>query len=96
MAVVFFAWIFFRAKNFSLAVDMLILMASGDWLHTKLSTSFYELLIIFVLVHIIVHKTSSISLNKIGFFRLTLCSVFLSLIATIYYVDGSDFIYFQF
>lgn len=99
MTVVFIAWIFFRAASFGDAMTMIerIVTPSAVWTQTKLAPLFFELLILYLPLQWFVHRTTyqrDITNSfpwqaAVGFASLVLFSY-------IYYVDGNDFIYFQF
>lgn len=99
MVVVFVAWVFFRAVDFNTAMLMFrsIFQYSPGWLETKLSPSFFELLLFYVLLQYLVHTTTVGFENYIKRpFTLSLIVASLVLYSLVYYVDGNDFIYFHF
>jgi alginate O-acetyltransferase complex protein AlgI len=96
MSVVFIAWIFFRAKSFSASIDIIENIIRGSWISSKLPSAFYELLIIFLLTHIIIHRTINVDIALIRTYKFVFSVLFLCFLSVVYYVNGSDFIYFQF
>lgn len=99
MLLVFLAWIFFRASDTHTAFTIIskVVMVDSTWMHTKLSPLFYELLILYLPLQWVVHKTTY--QTDITNFRAAGAAVAftaLALFSYVYYVDGNDFIYFQF
>jgi alginate O-acetyltransferase complex protein AlgI len=99
MIVVFVAWIFFRAADSHSAFTTLhtILAVAPGWGQTKIAPVFYELLLIYLPLQWLVHKTTY--QFDITNFRAVGCAMTFMVLAVfsyIYYVDGNDFIYFQF
>lgn len=99
MGTVFASWIFFRASNFDEAITILerIISPASNWGETRLSPVFFELMLLYLPLQWLVHSTT---------FKLDMASqrlywqipavTALTAFALIYYVDGNDFIYFQF
>jgi alginate O-acetyltransferase complex protein AlgI len=99
MTVVFTAWIFFRAPLFSEAITMIanIITPKQNWVSTKLPVLFFELLLLYSLLQYLVHFTSQkTGVMAISFPKQMLLIGFLTMISFIYYVDGNQFIYFNF
>ncbi|KTB58726.1 MBOAT family O-acyltransferase [Pseudomonas syringae] len=99
MFIVFFAWIFFRASDTHSAFTIIskILTFDSAWGQTKIALIFYELLILYLPLQWVVHKTTYES--DITTYRAAGAAIIftaLALFSYIYYVDGNDFIYFQF
>jgi alginate O-acetyltransferase complex protein AlgI len=99
MFLVFFAWIFFRASDTQSALTMVskILTFNTDWIDTKIAPAFYELLILYLPLQWLIHKTTyqtDITSHRALSAAFTFAA--LALFSYIYYVDGNDFIYFQF
>ena len=99
MAVVFLAWIFFRAADTHTAFKIITHIGSfsAGWAQTKIDAVFYELLLIYVPLQWLIHKTTY--QMDITTFKAVSCALTFSALAVfsyIYYVDGNDFIYFQF
>jgi alginate O-acetyltransferase complex protein AlgI len=99
MAVVLISWIFFRASTISLAFSQINMITTykAGWATSTLPIGFFEILILFICSHAILHNFTfchpvSTQGKWIGFL---LFGVF-SFLSFIYYVDGKDFIYFQF
>jgi alginate O-acetyltransferase complex protein AlgI len=99
MAVVFVGWIFFRAPLFSDAVTVLarILTPGAGWAQTKLAPVFFELLLLYLPLQWLVHRTTwgADTLVPRPAWQVPAFSL-LSAFALVYYVDGNQFIYFQF
>lgn len=99
MVVVFVGWIFFRASTFGDALNILsnILRPSERWATTQLAPLFFELLFLYVPMQWLVHKTTATAISDTvqPAWQIPALSV-LSAFAVVYYVDGSEFIYFQF
>lgn len=99
MSVVLLSWVFFRAKSFSTAFRQIEKISIFDqtWSSSVLPVGFFELMILFLCTHLVIHKytfqTNISSQNKWTGFILFAFFTFLSFI---YYVEGKDFIYFQF
>lgn len=99
MSTVFVAWVFFRATSFGDAISMLtqIFSPKQGWHESALSIEFFELVLLFIPLQWLVHATTY--RNDIVLFYLwrpvAACTV-LAAFSLIYYVDGNEFIYFQF
>ncbi|WP_327205964.1 MBOAT family O-acyltransferase [Rhizobium beringeri] len=99
MAVVFFSWIFFRAPTLSEALMVVsnIFSFGTGYMQTRLDGVFFELLVMFVILYFIANKTTNY--QPIIHFstrnQLLLFSI-MFVFSLIYYVDGAQFIYFQF
>lgn len=99
MLVVFVGWVFFRAHTFHDAWTVLARIGTPaeGWLHTKLAPVFFELLLLYLPLQWLVHETTwkrdalqpRPAWQVPGFALLTA-------FALVYYVDGNQFIYFQF
>jgi alginate O-acetyltransferase complex protein AlgI len=99
MTVVFVAWIFFRATNVGDAMMMIerIVVPASDWTQTKLAPLFFELLILYLPLQWFVHRTTyQRDITNAIPWQAALGFASLVLFSYIYYVDGNDFIYFQF
>ncbi|MGF6515547.1 alginate O-acetyltransferase complex protein AlgI [Pseudomonas sp. BT76 TE3572] len=99
MLVVFLAWIFFRAASFSDAILIIgrIVTPIEGWSLTKLAPLFFELLVIYLPLQWLVHKTTyQFDVTNSTAWRAALGFATLMIFTCIYYVDGNDFIYFQF
>jgi alginate O-acetyltransferase complex protein AlgI len=99
MLVVFIGWVFFRATHFSDAMSVLSQIATPTqgWLISRLSPIFFELLLLYLPLQWLVHKTTwniDSSLNQPAW-QIPSFAV-LTAFALVYYVDGNQFIYFQF
>jgi len=99
MTVVYISWIFFRAPSSSVAFQYIARMLSfhSGWQSTNLDRFYFELIILFIPIHLLVHHFSfkkPISESRTPIFALSFAV--LILISIVYYVDGQDFIYFQF
>ncbi|MBD8204486.1 MBOAT family O-acyltransferase [Pseudomonas viridiflava] len=99
MFVVFFAWVFFRASDTHSAFTIIakVLTFDAAWAQTKIAPLFFELLLLYLPLQWLVHKTTYQS--DITNFRAVGAAITftaLALFSFIYYVDGNDFIYFQF
>lgn len=99
MLLVFLAWIFFRASDTHTAFSIIekVLTLDAGWAQTKIAPVFYELLLLYLPLQWLVHKTTYET--DITNFRAVSAAVtftVLTLFSYIYYVDGNDFIYFQF
>lgn len=99
MSVVFLSWIFFRAINLdhSLLMVVRILSPASGWFESKLSAVFFELLLLYFPLQWLIHYTTyRINMARQDI-RWQLPSVaLLNALAWLYYVNGDDFIYFQF
>jgi alginate O-acetyltransferase complex protein AlgI len=99
MGVVFIGWVFFRATHFNEAASMLLLIATptDGWGNSRLSPVFFELLFLYLLLQWLVHKTTwNIESNfNQPVWQIPSFGV-LTAFALVYYVDGNQFIYFQF
>lgn len=99
MIVVFFAWIFFRAENFDKAyrIIQLLFSESNTWSETKLTPAFFELLLLYIPLQWFIHYTTcKINFHNIDFGWKLTCIPLLIYISSVYFVNGTDFIYFQF
>lgn len=99
MLVVFLSWIFFRAEKISDAAQMLsqIWVINSTWFNSRLPIAFFEVLMIFVPLHYLIHKvTYGDNLKNYGFRYAPLYVPLIVLFTLVYYTKGSDFIYFQF
>jgi alginate O-acetyltransferase complex protein AlgI len=99
MGVVFIGWVFFRATHFNDAVSMLSLIATPTegWTGSRLAPVFFELLFLYLPLQWLVHKTTwnfESNLNQPAW-QIPSFAV-LAAFALVYYVDGNQFIYFQF
>jgi len=97
--VVFSSWVFFRADSFQSALSVFysIFDFSSAWLNTRMPVEFFEVVLIFIPLHLLIHYISygdhlQLWARK---FAPIYCPV-LSLVMILYYQDGTDFIYFQF
>lgn len=99
MGVVFIGWVFFRATHFNDAASMLLRIATptDGWVNSRLSPVFFELLFLYLPLQWLVHKTTW---NLESEFNQPAWQIpsfaFLTAFALVYYVDGNQFIYFQF
>ncbi|MBI3300251.1 MAG: MBOAT family protein [Elusimicrobia bacterium] len=98
MAAVFLGWVFFRAPSVDQAWRQLglIVLPSRHWWRTALDLRFFELLALFVPAHRLIHRYSyerPISQEGSAAYCLVPALVVFSIV---YFVRGSDFIYFQF
>ncbi|WP_439670932.1 MBOAT family O-acyltransferase [Cupriavidus necator] len=99
MTVVFVAWIFFRAKGFGEAADMItrIVTPAGGWSVTRLAPVFFELLLLYLPLQWLVHKTTyDYDMSAQPVWKPTAAVAMLTAFSLIYFVDGNEFIYFQF
>lgn len=99
MVVVFVAWIYFRAASFNDAILMIerIIVPSEHWLSTKLAPLFFELLLLYLPIQWVVHRTTyNFDISGLAIWKPAFIFATLTLFTFIYYVDGNDFIYFQF
>lgn len=99
MSTVFIAWIFFRASSFGVAINIIdsIFSFAKNWGETRLTIQFFELILLFPCVHYLVHKVTSVdNLNKLSFMKLFTTITALVVISLTYYINGTEFIYFQF
>lgn len=99
MAVVFLAWIFFRASHFSDALAMVssIFTPAAGWADSRIAAVYFELLLMYLPLQWLVHKTtyaSDMAARPLSW-QVPAVSL-LTVVATVYYVDGNQFIYFQF
>ncbi|MBB3744903.1 alginate O-acetyltransferase complex protein AlgI [Rhizobium sp. BK591] len=99
MAVVFFSWIFFRAPTLSEALMVVsnIFNFSNGYMQTRLDGVFFELLVMFVVLYFVANRTTNS--QSISQYSIRSQLVFFStmfVFSLIYYVDGAQFIYFQF
>jgi len=99
MVTVFVAWVFFRAPNFEDAVAMLqrIFTVNPGWDNTSLAPAFFELLLLYLPLQWLVHITTyERDVTVLPIWKPSLASASLAAFCFVYYVDGNDFIYFQF
>lgn len=99
MVVVFVAWIFFRAKGFGEAADMItrIVTPAQGWSATRLGLVFFELLLLYLPLQWLVHKTTyEYDMSVQPVWKPTAVVAMLTAFSLIYFVDGNEFIYFQF
>ncbi|MEP7729356.1 MBOAT family O-acyltransferase [Marinomonas primoryensis] len=99
MTVVFVSWIYFRASTLDDAMMMLnqIFTPMTGWAHSKLGPLFFELILLYFPLQYLIHRTTyekDITLNAL--WKPALASSILCIFAFLYYVDGTEFIYFQF
>lgn len=99
MTVVFVGWVFFRATHFDDAVTILARIATPaeGWGISRLSPVFFELLVLYLPLQWLVHKTTWETTNCAPkpVWQVPAFAV-LTAFALVYYVDGNQFIYFQF
>lgn len=99
MTVVFVGWVFFRAPYFHEAITILsrIVVPEAGWLSSRLSPVFFELLVLYLPLQWLVHRSTwevdSFVLRPT--WQIPAFAV-LTAFAFVYYVDGNQFIYFQF
>jgi alginate O-acetyltransferase complex protein AlgI len=99
MAVVFSAWVFFRAPHLAGALEMLgrIVTPAPGWGESRIGGVFFELLLLYLPLQWLVHRTTWQRDMSVEPVRWQVPAVsLLALFATVYYVDGGQFIYFQF
>ncbi|MGR9433835.1 MBOAT family O-acyltransferase [Rhizobium leguminosarum] len=99
MAVVFFSWIFFRAPTLSEALMVVsnIFRFGAGYMQTRLDGVFFELLVMFVILYFIANKTTnSQPITHYSTRNQLLLFSTMFVFSLIYYVDGAQFIYFQF
>lgn len=99
MLVVFIGWVFFRATHFSDAISVLAQIATPTkgWLSSRLSPVFFELLLLYLPLQWLIHKTTwNIESRLIQPAWQIPSFAVLTAFALVYYVDGNQFIYFQF
>jgi alginate O-acetyltransferase complex protein AlgI len=99
MLVVYLSWIFFRAKNFDEASNMIlrIVTPSAGWMESRISPLFFELLVIYLLLQWFVHRTTyNFDVTAQPTWKPVLKVAVLAVFSLVYYVDGNEFIYFQF
>jgi alginate O-acetyltransferase complex protein AlgI len=99
MVVVFVGWVFFRAPLFGEAVAILsrIVTPTEGWASTRLAPVFFELLVLYLPLQWLVHRTTRDC--ELGIVRPAWqvpAMAVLTAFALVYYVDGNQFIYFQF
>ncbi len=99
IGTVFASWVYFRATSFEDASTMLqhIYTPAINWTETKLAPEFFELILLYFPLQYLIHRTTY--KNDIAFlpiWKATMASTFLAVFSFLYYVDGNDFIYFQF
>lgn len=99
ITVVFIAWIYFRATNIddaSLMIKRIFTPTSG-WDSTKLSPTFFELILLFLPLQWLVHYTTyQRDVTNLHIFKTVMAVAILAAFSLVYYVDGNEFIYFQF
>lgn len=99
MLTVFVSWIFFRAENLDVSMLFLhqILSPSIGWFDTKLSMNFFELIILYFPLQYFIHRTTyTINIDSQPVMKAAFISSLLVIFSFVYYVNGTDFIYFQF
>lgn len=99
MATVFVAWVFFRAPELDIAVAILAnAFSPAYWSGTQLAPVFFELLLLFLPLHWLIHRTTYDNFDMTALPPLRAASAFSLLCAFsyVYFVTGNDFIYFQF
>ena len=99
MSVVFVAWVFFRAHTLDSAISMIfkIVTINSDWHYSKLAYLFFEVLAISIPIMALAHySTFKNKVSSMPAWLSVTCFTVMTAFATIYYVDGSEFIYFQF
>ncbi len=99
MLVVFAAWVFFRAPDLAAALTVFDRMASWQpgWLDTRLAAAFYELLLWYVPLQWLIHRTTwQADMAAQPWYRQVAAIALLTGFCAVYYTDGSAFIYFQF
>lgn len=99
MVVVFVGWVFFRASHFGEAITLLARMVSPapDWAATRLAPVFFELLVLFLPLQWLVHRTTwNQDVRTVRAAWQVPAVALLTAFALVYYVDGNQFIYFQF
>jgi alginate O-acetyltransferase complex protein AlgI len=99
MVVVFVGWVFFRAPLFGEAIAILsrIVTPTEGWASTRLAPVFFELLVLYLPLQWLVHRTTRDC--ELGIVRPAWqvpAMAVLTAFALVYYVDGNQFIYFQF
>lgn len=99
MSVVFVAWIFFRAANLADATTMISQIATPapGWGGTKIPPVYFELLLLYVPLQWLVHRTTyQTDVTCLPIWKPSLVAACFAAFTMIYYVDGNEFIYFQF
>lgn len=99
MTTVFVAWIFFRASTLDQSLSMLFHITTfyEGWASSALSPVFFELLLMFLPLQWLIHKTTfEHEISDVSVLWQLSAVVLLTAFAMIYYVNGNDFIYFQF
>jgi alginate O-acetyltransferase complex protein AlgI len=99
MLVVFVAWIFFRAPHLGDALSMLARIGTPatGWWASRLAPAFFELLLLFLPLQWLVHRTTWMCDTVAQPMRWQIPAVMaLTAFSLVYYVDGQQFIYFQF
>jgi len=99
MAVVFIAWVFFRARTFDDAIMMLTRIFTPDslWARSRIGAVFFELMLLYLPLGWWVHRTTfQTSMAAAPLTRQMAAAAVLAAFSLVYYVDGNDFIYFQF
>lgn len=99
MCVVFSAWVFFRAASLgdALMVFEVIFDFGPYWLSSSLPVEFFEVLVIFLPLHYLVHYMTHAVHGQLWGRRLAPIFVpLLALISIVYFQDSGEFIYFQF
>lgn len=99
MLVVYIGWVFFRAQQAEDALLMLQLITTPatGWADTHIAPVFFELLLLYLPLQWLVHRTTyEYSMAAQPFARQALATSLLTVFALVYYINGSEFIYFQF
>ena len=99
MTVVFVAWVFFRARQFDDAILMLsrITTPNHSWASTRITALFFELLLVYLPLSWWVHRTTfEANMAAATVVRQMMAVAALTAFSLVYYVNGNDFIYFQF
>lgn len=99
MLVVFVGWVFFRAVHFGDAVTVLARIATPaeGWAATRIAPVFFELLLLYLPLQWLVHRTTWDRDTTVARPAWQVPSfALLTAFALVYYVDGNQFIYFQF
>lgn len=99
ISVVMTAWVFFRASSIQQGWDVLRLIGTykAGWTTSSIGFKFFEIVILFLATHVLIHKyTFRKKVSEAPWYiSAFLFSSFL-LLSAVYYVEGKDFIYFQF
>lgn len=99
MTVVFIAWIYFRAISSGDATLMMerIFTPTSGWNNTKLAPAFFELILLYLPLQWLVHSTTyQRDVTALHILKPVLAVAVLAAFSFVYYVDGNEFIYFQF